>query len=1620
MAALTVRKSLSLNDLKNAASTRGWTAKSETESGWIESFLTQSYASIDPQRLDDLTADDIAGLLHDFWIWSANRTSEAPLIRTRRVDTGREFSLLEIVGDDMAFLVNSVLGACRDLNIQVGMILHPIMEHGRGPDGERISAKDGERESYIQVYTELLDARISVKLENEIRQTLNEVLVSVRDFDSMLARMRDAANTIRSDSHMEAETAEEAANFLDWLADGHFTFLGCRKYTFALDEDGSLANQEPEIVKGSSLGILRDSSRYILSRGDEPTIITNQISDFLNEAEPVFVAKATLRSRVHRRVRADYVGVKQYDNSGQVVGEIRFAGLFTADAYNAQTRDVPLIRMKVSQTLAAAGKRPNSHDSNALRNILETYPRDELFQISKDDLLTISTNILQLQERAETRVFLRKDRFGRYLSALVFVPRESYNSDLRAKIGRKLEQAFEARLSGYYPSFGDSPIARVLFLLDLKKGHPEPDLVQLEEDIAEMSRSWNDQVRALVRTRRRELPAGLTEELATSVFNAAYKEAFPPEDALNDLELISELSGNRPVIMRVYRGEHDPLHVIRAKIYAFNESIPLSACVPVLENMGLFVKSETGYPLFFNQTDGKPNWVHSLHMRSEDNSAIDLQNIKAALEDAFEAAWTNRTENDGFNRLVLAIGADWRQAALFRTLARYRKQSGLDPAQTTQIRALSANPTITALLLQMFRVRFDPEMSLSMDERKDKCDALLQNIFDALNNVESLDEDRVLRRLAELIHAIQRTSFYQLNEHGQPHTQIAIKIASREIEFLPEPKPFREIFVWSPVVEGVHLRFGPVARGGLRWSDRRDDFRTEVLGLVKAQQVKNAVIVPVGSKGGFYPKHLPTDGDRRAIQEEAIRSYKIFISSLLMLTDNLIDGNLAHPNRTVIWDDPDPYLVVAADKGTATFSDIANEISVGFNFWLGDAFASGGSVGYDHKKMGITARGAWVAVQRHFRELGKDIQSERFSVIGVGDMSGDVFGNGMLLSHTIDLKAAFNHMHIFIDPNPSDPEACWQERKRLFDLPRSSWEDYDKSLISEGGGIFSRNAKRIELTDQIRDFLGIEDQELSPSDLIRAILKAKSDLLWFGGIGTYIKAEHETDAQAGDKSNDAVRIDADEVGAKVIGEGANLGVTQAARIQFSRNGGRINTDAIDNSAGVDSSDHEVNIKILLAGAIENGSLEADRRNALLASMTDDVALKVLVHNYDQTGALSVAEASAAVDLDSHERMMERLEADGILNRAVEGLPKSEEIRTLHETKMGLTRPEIAVLLAYAKITLFDEIVGSDVPDDPYLNDLYVSYFPDALHKFGPALESHRLKREIISTQVSNDMINLGGATFVHRVKERAGVETDAIARAFIASKEIFNLAPLLKRIDGLDNHVPADIQIGLRLDLINALRRQVFWLAKTRSVEGAISDLVGTYRPGVAILIESGKDTLSPYDRDVFDQRDMTYRENGAPSTVAHTVSMILSMTSATDIVDLARRTDQDVLTMACLFSAVGSVFQFDRLRQAALTFQLDQHWDRLAVRGLVETLLDQQNGLAERISAQTDVSDVKDFSDAKVLVDKFVAKYSESNKRLQTLLAEFEHSGAWTFAKLVLFANAMRSFIDETNVEAA
>jgi glutamate dehydrogenase len=1569
------------------------------------------------QAQDDWSADELPGFdsgdtafaLADFWRFGLETTDATePAIRLRRArkpdGTDLRGDLLEIVQLDRPFLVDSIMGAVAEAGFQVRAMFHPVVEAG------------GQRRSMIQIYLAPVGEDREAALIAAVTEALADVRLAVQDFEAMRGLMRRTIVELRDTKvAIPAEARAEDMDFLDWLASDHFVFLGARVYEYPRTADGGYAAEEPLYQPEGSLGVLRDQDRTVLRRGSEPAILSRQVRNHIEVGDPIVVAKSNLRSRVHRRGYMDYVGVRRYGPDGKPSGEVRFVGLFTAEAYETPAHDVPLIRRKVAHVLASAGKDPDSHNGKRLRNILETWPRDELFQTDEDQLLSMALGVLHLYDRPRVKLFTRRDPFDRFISALLFVPRERYDSGVRERAGKLLSEAFGGRVSAYYPSFSDAPLARVHFILGVTPGdHREPDLAALEAAIAETARTWEDRFEAAIRDGG--APGRVAETLAryAGAFPPGYRDQYEAAEALADIEVVDALTPDEAVRVRAFRREGDSPITFRFKLYRPGAAAPLADVLPILEHMGLKALIEDGFKVSPTGADGEraPVWVHEFVLRDEQGEHLAFADVKLAFEAAFVAIWTGRAESDGFNRLVLELGIGWREAALIRALARYRQQSGLDPSQVVQEQALADHPGVARLVLDLFQTKFDPAVVADLPARKEQAKAVEAKIGEALQAVESLDADRVLRRIAALVGAIQRTNFYQPGADGQPKPYISFKIASRDLEDLPAPKPYREIFISAPHVEGVHLRFGPVARGGLRWSDRRDDFRTEVLGLVKAQQVKNAVIVPVGSKGGFYPKQLPRGGDRDAIQAEAIRAYKTFLSGLLDLTDNIDpDNKVVPPPSVVVHDGEDPYLVVAADKGTATFSDIANGVAEDYGFWLGDAFASGGSVGYDHKVMGITARGAWEAVKRHFRELGKDIQSEPFTVVGVGDMSGDVFGNGMLLSKQTKLLAAFDHRHIFLDPNP-DVASSWEERDRMFKLPRSSWDDYDRSKISKGGGVFPRTLKSIPLSAEVRALFEIKAEAVSPAELMTAILKSKSELLYLGGIGTYVKAKGESNAEAGDKANDAVRVNGSDLRVKVVGEGANLGLTQAGRIEFASAGGHINTDAIDNSAGVDSSDHEVNIKILTGLLERSQQLSRAARNTLLPTMTNDVASHVLADNYDQTLALTLMESDAVSEVESHARFMADLENRDRLDRKVEGLPGNTVLLERGAAGKGLTRPELAVLLAYGKLDLFDDIVASDAPDDPWFEATLRGYFPPAMGRYADQMQKHRLKREIIATVVGNQMVNMCGPTFATRLKAAAGCDVDALVTGFTAAREILGVDALWDQVSALDGKASAAGQTALYKALAYALRSQTFWLARRAFRDKAsVKTLVDNYGPSVAELRGLTPAVLSSYEQKTVAKRVKAYVADGAPDALAQAVAALQPLTTAADLVDLANASSWTVKAVARLYHQTGAAFGFDRLRGAAGSFIGGDAFERLAVRRLIEDLLSEQTAITQAVlkfsaSAQAGEDEVS----AKAAVTSWAALRMDRVRSVKRTVEDIENAGGgWTFAKLTIANAALR-----------
>jgi glutamate dehydrogenase len=1524
--------------------------------------------------------------------------------------------VLDIVTDDRPFLVDSVSAALAEAGKPVSFFVNAVVAAERGEKGERKpDSGQARRESMIHAEMDppLNDGEVE-SLEAEIRLVLDEVAAAVDGWEAMRARLGHCIAQLERarPEGVARDEQREAVEFLKWLWDNRFAFLGVRRYAYAVADGKVSFEHDPE----GDLGILKNKARRVLkSTYSEGGHLSPAVEAFMRSGEPILVAKANAKSLVHRRVYMDYIGVKNYSADGKVIGEDRFVGLFTAEAYNRPASDIPLLRAKVRQVVDSAGFLPGGHNEKAVINILETFPRDEMFQIEVSALRETALGILRLHKRPRPKLFLRRDRFDRFVSALVYVPRDRFNSGIRESFGRMLAEAFNGRVSAYYPWFGEAALVRVHYIIGIDPGAPEgPPVPELTRRLREICRSWEDDlIEALRVANEGATPSDLLEKYR-GAFDAAYREDVPAAEALSDISVIENLGGKR-LELRVFRRADDPPGAARMKIYCLGGPRRLSALIPTLENLGLSAIQEAGYEIRPNRADML--WIHEFFAEEKTGREIDVAGVRLALEDAMAAVMQGYAEDDAFNALVVGAGLNWREAWVLRAAARYLLQSGFQFSQSYIAEALNKHGEIARELIAFFHARFNPAGAKDPAARTAEAAAAEAKILKSLDGVSSLDEDRIMRRILNFFSATLRTNYHQRAQDGGPKSYISFKIDSSRVEGLPEPRPYREIFVCGPRVDGVHLRFGPVARGGLRWSDRREDYRTEVLGLVKAQRVKNAVIVPTGSKGGFYPKQLPA-GDRNAIYEEGREAYKVFIRGLLDLTDNIVAGEISPPPNMVLWDDPDPYLVVAADKGTAAFSDTANAISAEYGFWLGDAFASGGSAGYDHKVMGITARGGWEAVKRHFRELGKDIQKEPFTVVGVGDMSGDVFGNGMLLSEQIRLVAAFDHRDIFIDPDP-DAATSYAERKRMFDLPRSSWQDYDRKKISKGGGVFSRSAKSIALTPEIRRALKLSADKATPGEIMRAILLADAELMWLGGIGTFVKATAEDNSRVGDKANEAIRVNASELAVNVVGEGANLGLTQAARIEFARRGGRINTDAIDNSAGVDSSDHEVNIKILLSSAIERGDLKAEDRNALLASMTEDVAAHVLRHNYEQTRAISMMEARAPADLDGHARLMEDFEAAGRLDRAVEGLPSKDSVAVLSARGLGLTRPELSVLLAYAKMWFFETLVASTAPDDPMLEAELFNYFPEALHAYSDALVRHRLRREIIATRVANEIVDTCGASFPYRVVELTGAKPAEIALAYEAARQILKLGQYAAAVDALDGTAPASVQIELYNAAADALREQLYRivsdahamaLLEKRGLKGLIEQYAGPVRE-----FKSGLAEFLPQDAAAaIMERAAGLKGRGAPEEIAGEAALMPALEYAFDVINISRETGWPIAAAGAVFFAVGRDFDIDTARDHARSAPPSEHFDRLAAERLIEDLTARQTSLATSVIASAGKAPKGKPADwLEPLLARWRAGGDAAFNGYERFVAEIELAKGATVGKLSLLNKKLEDYAD-------
>jgi glutamate dehydrogenase len=1559
---------------------------------------------------EDLAARDprlLAGAALAHLKFASQRPAQHPLVRVFNPQPEREgfespHTLVLTVSDDMPFLVDSIGMALARARLAVHLIVHPVLPVHRDRRGRLLDlGADGGSPAHAeswQLYEvdRITDPEQLQKLQRDLEATLGDVRVAVRDWRAMRARVRAVSDTLAKEPPpLVAAEVNEVAHLLEWMDEGHFVFLGYRRYH--LERGRSEDRLVPD--RASGLGILSTARRAGQRAG--ATVLRGAVRAKAREPELLIITKANSMATVHRGELLDYVGVKTFDRRGNVNGEHRFLGLWTSTAYHGSPRDIPVLRHKVDRVIEHFGLDPAGHDGKAVLNVLETYPRDELFQAAVADLIRIVRGVVNLYERRTVRMLVRRDPYHRFYSCLVYVPRDRYNTEVRERIEQIALAGFGGTAVESQAQISGSSHARVHVVVRTDPAQQQkPDYAQIERRIAEAALTWQDRVREVLIDRLGEAKGLALAGRYRHAFPLAYEEDVTPAEVLEDLGDLETLRQTPKALkLNLYRPAGQVLQRVHLKIVKLGEPVPISDVLPMLENFGLRVISERPYELKW--PEGGAAWIQDFELEHRDRLVIDIERIETIFRDAFGATWSGAVENDGFNRLLLAAELNARQVVMLRAYCRYLLQTGVPFSQASMERALAGHPSIARNLVKLFETRFDPAAQRQRGNDR-KAVSIATQIRAELDAVTSLDDDRILRAYLTLLQATLRTSFYQMGAEGQPKAYVSFKLDPTKIPDLPLPRPKFEIFVYSPRVEGVHLRMGYVARGGIRWSDRREDFRTEVLGLMKAQNVKNTVIVPVGAKGGFVAKRLPAGGTREEVQAEVIACYQTFIRALLDLTDNIVGGRITPPRQVVRSDGDDPYLVVAADKGTATFSDIANAISAEYDYWLSDAFASGGSAGYDHKKMGITARGAWECVKRHFREMGVDTQRTHFTVAGIGDMSGDVFGNGMLLSRHIRLQAAFDHRHIFLDPEPQSV-VSFAERARLFALPRSSWDDYDRDKISRGGGVYARTAKSIPLSSDARSMLGIESSTAAPNEVIRAILRMPVDLMWNGGIGTYVKASDEPNVEVGDRTNDLVRVNGKELRAKVVGEGGNLGLTQRGRVEYALHRGRLNTDFIDNSAGVNTSDVEVNIKILLNPLVHERRLTLTDRNRLLVRMTNEVAALVLRNNYLQSQAISTLELQSAARLPEYQHLIRLLERSGELNRALEFLPTDEELAERRKGGTGFTRPELAILLSYSKIWLNTHLLASNVPEDPYLSTELARYFPKPMQeRFPRAIARHRLRREIIATATTNSLVNRMGPTFVTRAQEDTGAEPAAIARAYTAAREIFAMRDVWERIESLDNKVTASLQYEAVFQTSRLLRHTTYWLlAKRAGLQVAAA--VREFRDDVRRLQTVIHEVLSGAELLRFEESRKRFAEGGLPAPLALHIASLEALNAALDIAEIASMHRVSVTETARVYFEVGTRIGFDWLRARIEKLKVEGPWQAIARSGLRDAALRVQRRLTERVLSR------KMRGDAEARVSAWVEAAGKDLAHWQRTLADMRAAGAGDFATLTVGVESVR-----------
>lgn len=1576
-------------------------------------FVRQFYATVALEDLQSRSVDDLHAAAANFIGLLHLRGPRE--IKTHIYNPNFELhgwqsthTVIEILCDDMPFLVDSIRLVLARMHIGSFLIIHMgglHVERNEQQEVVRILKKNARptdktlNEAAIFVEIECqTDPAVLDDLKQKLEKALDDTLLVSEDWMAMREKVRElTAELDNPPKTLDKNEVEETKAFLKWIEDHHFTFLGIRDYELVQKENETIL----QAIPNTSLGVLKKES----GKGNPRNVsaMSPEARGLLLSTHILVMSKTNTEASVHRNAYTDYIGVKRFDTTGQVIGERRIIGLYTSEAYHTNPKHIPFLRHKVAQIIKNSKLSPNGHAGRLLLNIIDTLPRDDLIQGTEEEILEMAMGIFYLQERRRIRLFARVDLYRRFVSCLVYVPKDIYNSDLRRAMQKVLSDRLHGHVISFTTFFGESILARIHYIVRINPEAPETyDFKDIEKCLIEVGRSWNDDFQA-------ELEEGFGEEKGhhlfvkyKSAFQTGYIANFPPKTALFDIKHIEQLSEKNPLGMNFYKPLDEISDYYRLKIYRHDHTIPLSDVLPILENMGLRAITERPYVLTL--VNGKETWINDFTLEYTGALEFNLDDIRELFQNSFTHFWFGDAENDGFNQLVLSAGLDWRQVAVLRTYAKYFKQIGFTFSQNYIEDALNNNPLIAKKLKKLFHIRFGIE---DIKDREKQFKALSEDIQSDLDQVENLDEDKIIRQYVHAISATMRTNYYQVLENNEVKDAISIKLDSRNIPGVPRPCPMFEIFVYSPSFEGVHLRCGKVARGGLRWSDRREDFRTEILGLMKAQQVKNSVIVPSGAKGGFVLKQLPPDSSREATQAEGIRCYQMFIRALLDITDNYQESEVCRPKSVICYDEDDPYLVVAADKGTATFSDIANAIALEYGFWLGDAFASGGSMGYDHKKMGITAKGAWESVKRHFYEVGLNIDTTDFTVVGIGDMAGDVFGNGMLLSQHIKLVAAFNHMHIFVDPNPI-ADVSFKERERMFHLPRSTWADYNTKLISQGGGVFNRHAKSIPVSPEMKGIFDIKEDVIEPNDLIRHILKSRVDLLWSAGIGTFVKAETQNNADVGDRFNDVIRINGAELRCKVVGEGGNLGFTQLGRVEYALIGGQIYTDFIDNSAGVSCSDKEVNIKILLNQIVKAGDLTEKQRNALLVEMTGEVSQLVLRENYLQPRSISLTHAQAIRIMELHRRYMSELERMGKLDRDLEFLPSEKILVERKALDKALTTPEISVLICYSKIVLKELILASDIPEEPFLNSLLINAFPKPLQKaYREEMQQHPLRREIIATQVCNLIVDETGFSFVHRLQDETGATVPAIVRAYMIARKVLNMEGIWKQIEALDGQVSVEQQHHMLMTYVRLIRRVTRWFLRSNRTRIDMEEAVKIYSNGVAELKNAMPNILTEGNRKLYDNLYDEFMKKEIPNALAHELTITRGLFAAMDIIEIAQELDVTVSEVAKMYFGIGEFLDLNWIRTQVIVHPTDNHWETLSREALRDDLDWQQRLLTDGV--------VRVSGDGIPLLERF-EHWSKQHERLvdrwRSVLANLRSMPVLNYT---MFFVAIRELLDLT-----